>query len=55
MTPYLFTGITITFFVLLSYAVEQLGNTYTEEIAKRQAYFDELDALSELEPDATNS
>ena len=55
MTPYFFTAITIAFFVLLSYAVEQLGNTYTEEIAQRQAYLDELDALSELETNAANN
>ena len=43
----IFTFTAVAFFVLLAYAVEQLGNTYTAEIEKRQA---ELDALDNLVP-----
>ena len=38
---------TVTFFVLLAYAVEQLADTYTAEVAQREA---ELDALDDLCP-----
>ena len=46
MTAFIWTFTSITFLVLLAYAVEQLGKTYTAEIERRQAYLDSLDALN---------
>ncbi len=43
--PFVRTFTSITFLVLLAYSVEQLANTYTTEIAKRQKELDALDAL----------
>ena len=47
MPALLWTVTAVTFFVLLAYSVEQLADTYTNEISKRQA---ELDALDDLVP-----
>ena len=43
-TYFLWTFTSVTALVLLSYAVEQLGKTYTVEIARRQAELDKLDS-----------
>ena len=45
MTAFIWTFTAVTFLVLLAYSVEQLANTYTLEIERRQAALDELDAL----------
>lgn len=44
MNAFIFTFTAVTFLVLLAYAVEQLGDTYTAEIEKRQKELDALDS-----------
>jgi hypothetical protein len=45
MPAFICTFTAVTFLVLLAYSVEQLANTYSLEMSKRQAKLDALDAL----------
>lgn len=45
MMPFIWTFTAVTFLVLLAYSVEQLAQTYSLEMSRRQAELDSLDAL----------
>ena len=46
MTYFIWTFTSVTFLVLLAFAVEQLGKTYTDEIERRQQELNNLDEVA---------
>ena len=45
-TAFIFTFTAVTLLVLAAYAIEQLADTYTNEIERRQKELNKLDALA---------
>ena len=47
MAQFIFTTTTITFIVLLAFAVEQLGNTFVDDYQSRRKSTQDTDELQE--------
>lgn len=43
---FIFTFTSVTALVLLAYSVEQLADTYTQTVATRQQYLNQLDEMA---------